>query len=140
NDATLLYAVQDPEAPETHLRGRFRTRADGGYAFLGVRPVPYPIPDDGPVGAMLSATGRHPWRPAHLHMIVSAPGYETLTTHFFGAGRGYLESHAVFAVTASRLRRFVGRRADDAVRPPPVTGDWWSVGHDIVCRFSAAGP
>src|SRR5919204_1319183 len=82
NDATLLYGVQDPDAPEAHLRGRFRTRDDGSYAFLGVRPVPYPIPDDGPVGGMLTATGRHPWRPAHIHMIVSAAGYETLTTHF----------------------------------------------------------
>ncbi|MBN9622090.1 MAG: 6-chlorohydroxyquinol-1,2-dioxygenase, partial [Actinobacteria bacterium] len=64
NGDNRLYAVQDPDAPEDHLRGRFRTRADGGYAFLAVRPVPYPIPDDGPVGKMLEATGRHPWRPA----------------------------------------------------------------------------
>jgi catechol 1,2-dioxygenase len=138
NDATLLYGVQDPKAPEAHLRGRFRTRADGSYAFLGVRPVPYPIPDDGPVGAMLAATGRHPWRPAHLHMIVSAPGYETLTTHFFDAESAYLESDAVFAVKPSLLRRFVRRRADDPERPPSVTGEWWSVENNIVLAFSAA--
>ena len=62
NGDDRLYAVQNPEAPEEHLRGRFRTRDDGSYAFLAVRPVPYTIPDDGPVGAMLDATGRHPWR------------------------------------------------------------------------------
>ncbi|MBW8838134.1 MAG: hypothetical protein JF605_24740, partial [Burkholderia sp.] len=65
NGDDRLYAVQKPEGPEDHLRGRFRTRDDGSYAFLAVRPVPYPIPDDGPVGQMLEATGRHPWRPAH---------------------------------------------------------------------------
>jgi catechol 1,2-dioxygenase len=132
NDATLLYGVQDPEAPEAHLRSRFRTRADGSYAFLGVRPVPYPIPDDGPVGAMLAATGRHPWRPAHLHMIVTAPGFETLTTHFFDAESAYLDSDAVFAVKPSLLRRFVRRQAGDPDRPPSVTGDWWSVENEIV--------
>jgi hydroxyquinol 1,2-dioxygenase len=140
NDATLLYGVQDPEAPEAHLRGRFRTREDGGYAFLGVRPVPYPIPDDGPVGAMLSATGRHPWRPAHLHMIVSAPGYEAVTTHFFDAESPYLDSDAVFAVKPSLLRRFVRRSADDPDRPPSVTGEWWSVENDVVLAASAGAP
>ena len=137
NDATLLYGVQDPEAPEEHLRGRFRARADGSYAFLGVRPVPYPIPDDGPVGTMLAATGRHPWRPAHLHMIVSAPGYETLTTHLFDADSEYLDSDAVFAVKPSLLRRFVRRAADDPERPPGVEGDWWSVENDIVLAPAA---
>src|SRR5262249_18005896 len=85
NDGTSLSGVQDPDAPEEHLRGRFRTRTDGSYAFLGVRPVAYPIPSDGPVGAMLAASGRHPWRPAHLHLIVRAAGYRTLTTHVFDA-------------------------------------------------------
>jgi protocatechuate 3,4-dioxygenase beta subunit len=120
NDANGLYGVQDDHAPEAHLRGRFRTRADGTYAFLGVRPMPYPIPDDGPVGAMLAASGRHPWRPAHIHMIVSALGYETLTTHIFDAESPYLDSDAVFAVKPSLLRRFVR----DGAR--------WSVENDIV--------
>ena len=132
NDANELYGVQDDDAPEAHLRGKFRTRADGSYAFLGVRPVPYRIPSDGPVGEMLAASGRHPWRPAHLHMIVSAPGYQTLTTHIFDADSAYLESDAVFAVKPSLLRRFVRRTADDPERPAAVTGDWWSVQNDIV--------
>jgi catechol 1,2-dioxygenase len=98
NGENSLYTVQDPEAPETHLRGRFKTRADGSYAFLGVRPLPYPVPDDGPVGKMIEVTGRHPYRPAHIHMIVSAPGYQTLTTHIFDSTSTYLDSDVVFAV------------------------------------------
>src|SRR5438045_2947799 len=94
NGDDRLYAVQRPEAAEDHLRGRFHSRPDGSYAFLGVRPVPYPIPYDGPVGAMLEATGRHPWRPAHIHMIIRAAGYRTLTTHVFDRARPYLESDA----------------------------------------------
>ena len=73
NGADELYAVQDPEAPEHHLRGRFLTREDGSFGFVAVRPTPYPIPADGPVGHMLAASGRHPNRPAHLHVIVRAP-------------------------------------------------------------------
>jgi catechol 1,2-dioxygenase len=92
NDANLLYGVQDADAPEAHLRGRFHTRADGRYAFLGVSPVAYPMPADGPAGKVLTATGRHSWRPAHLHMIVSAPGYERLTTHIFDGASDYLDS------------------------------------------------
>src|SRR3954471_1694385 len=132
NDANELYGVQDDDAPEAHLRGKFRTRADGSYAFLGVRPVPYRIPSDGPVGEMLAASGRHPWRPAHLHMIVSAPGYQTLTTHIFDADSPYLDTDAVFAVKPSLLRRFAHRTSDDPEKPAAVTGSWWSVENDIV--------
>jgi hydroxyquinol 1,2-dioxygenase len=110
NGDNRLYAVQDQEAPEDHLRGRFQTRADGTYAFLAVRPVPYTIPSDGPVGTMLDATGRHPWRPAHIHMIVRAPGYRTVATHIFDATSDYLASDAVFAVKPSLLRDFVPRQ------------------------------
>jgi hydroxyquinol 1,2-dioxygenase len=132
NDANELYSVQDPETPEDHLRGRFLTREDGSYAFVGVRPVVYPIPSDGPVGRMLATTGRHPWRPAHLHVIVTAPGYERLTTHFFDAGTDYLDSDAVFAVKPSLLREFVRRSPDDPERPPSVVGEWCSCANDIV--------
>lgn len=124
NDADELYAVQRAEGPEDHLRGRFLTREDGSYAFVGVRPVVYPIPSDGPAGRMLDATGRHPWRPAHLHMIVTAAGCERLTTHFFDAGTDYLDSDAVFAVKPSLVREFVPHPAEDPIR--------WSCEIDIV--------
>jgi catechol 1,2-dioxygenase len=135
NGDDRLYAVQNPDAPEHHLRGRFRTRDDGSYAFLAVRPVPYTIPDDGPVGRMLAATERHPWRPAHIHMIVRAPGYRTLATHIFDAASEYLDSDAVFAVKPSLLREFV-RRSDDPERPVGVTGPWYSVENDLVLAAS----
>jgi catechol 1,2-dioxygenase len=132
NGADRLYAVQRAEGPEDHLRGRFRTREDGSYAFLAVRPTPYPIPDDGPVGAMLAANGRHPWRPAHIHMIVRASGYATLTTHLFDADSAYLDSDAVFAVKPSLIRRFEPRSAEDPNRPSGVAGEWCTVRGDIV--------
>jgi catechol 1,2-dioxygenase len=132
NGADMLYAVQRPEAEEDHLRGRYLTRSDGTYAFVAVRPVPYPIPDDGPVGRMLAATGRHPWRPAHIHMIVRAPGYKTVTTHVFDATSEYLDSDTVFAVKPSLLRNFVERSADDPERPAGVDAPWVSLENDIV--------
>ncbi|HEY2651896.1 MAG TPA: dioxygenase [Solirubrobacteraceae bacterium] len=134
NGDNRLYAVQDPNAPEEHLRGRFRTREDGSYAFLAVRPTPYPIPDDGPVGKMLAATGRHPWRPAHIHMIVRAGGYQTLITHIFDRDSEYLESDTVFAVKPSLLRTFEHRAADDPERPNGVEGDWSA----LECTLSLA--
>jgi len=127
-----LYTVQAPEAPEAHLRGRFLSREDGSYAFVGVRPVPYTIPDDGPVGALLAATGRHPWRPAHIHMIVTAAGYQRLQTHIFDSASEYLESDAVFAVKRSLIRSFEGRSPDDPSTPVGVSGPWFSVENDIV--------
>ena len=132
NGDNRLYAMQDPTAPDEHLRGRFHTRADGSYGFVAVRPVPYTIPDDGPVGRMLEATGRHPWRPAHIHMIVRAPGHRTLATHVFDASSDYLDADAVFAVKPSLLRTFVERAADDPERPAGIEGAWCSVENDIV--------
>lgn len=132
NGNDRLYAVQDPDAPEHHLRGRFRTRADGGFAFLAVRPTAYPIPDDGPVGRMLAATARHPWRPAHIHVVVRADGHRTLTTHLFDDASDYLDSDAVFAVKPSLLRTFVARDAEDPQRPDGVDGPWFSLESDFV--------
>jgi protocatechuate 3,4-dioxygenase beta subunit len=131
NGDNRLYAVQDTESDEDHLRGRYRTRADGTYAFVGVRPVPYTIPSDGPVGQMLTRTGRHPWRPAHIHMIVRADGYQSVTTHIFDAESAYLDSDAVFAVKPSLLRDFIPRGADDPERPAAIEGDWCSVENTI---------
>jgi catechol 1,2-dioxygenase len=132
NGDDQLYAVQKPDGPEEHLRGRFRAREDGSYAFLGVRPLPYPVPDDGPVGRMLAATGRHPWRPAHIHMIVRAEGYATVTTHVFDAASEYLDSDAVFAVKPSLMREIAPRAADDPERPAGVEGEWASLRCDFV--------
>lgn len=101
NASNRLYAVQDPGQHPNNLRGRFATGEDGRFEFRTIRPVPYSIPADGPVGRMLSAAARHPWRAAHIHVIASAPGYRTLTTHVFDAESDYLDSDAVFGVRDS---------------------------------------
>jgi protocatechuate 3,4-dioxygenase beta subunit len=107
NAATGFYAVQQPDVqPPTNLRGRFRTNVEGRFEIRCVRPVPYPIPDDGPVGKLLTDTGRHPWRAAHIHAIVSAEGYAGLTTHIFDAESDYLDSDTVFGVKGSLIRDF----------------------------------
>ena len=105
-----LYDSQDRSLDELHMRGKFRTDAEGRYLMRTVLPVNYPIPSDGPVGAMLKATGRHPWRPAHIHFVVSADGYEPVTTHIFDRTDPYLGSDAVFAVKESLICDFVAAR------------------------------
>jgi catechol 1,2-dioxygenase len=107
-----FYDVQKPgEIPPMSLRARFRTDALGSFWFRTIKPSSYPIPDDGPVGKMLQALGRHPWRPAHIHFILQAPGHEPVTTHLFLEGDQYLESDAVFAVKESLIVPLV--RIDD---------------------------
>jgi protocatechuate 3,4-dioxygenase beta subunit len=100
-----FYDVQQPDIqPPGNLRGMFTADADGRFWFRSVVPRYYPIPDDGPVGQLLSATARHPNRPAHLHFIVAAPGYRPVTTHVFVADSPYLDSDAVFGVKESLIR------------------------------------
>jgi protocatechuate 3,4-dioxygenase beta subunit len=102
-----FYDVQQPGIqPESNLRGLFTAAADGTFWFRTVLPRYYPIPDDGPVGALLRATGRHPYRPAHIHFIVAADGYQPVTTHLFVADTPYLDSDAVFGVKDSLVRDF----------------------------------
>lgn len=102
-----LYHMQDAAQPEHHLCGKLRSGADGRYAFTTLEPVSYPIPTDGPAGQFLQATGRHPYRPAHIHFIVSAPGYRPLVTQLFTAGDPYLESDAVFGVKPELVANYV---------------------------------
>ena len=95
-------------------RARFRTDAEGRFHFWTIMPAWYPIPDDGPVGAMLKATGRHPNRPAHVHFMVAAEGHETLITHVFSADSPWLVSDAVFGVKTSLVADFVAHPAGTA--------------------------
>jgi protocatechuate 3,4-dioxygenase beta subunit len=101
-----LYDTQDPQQPPFNLRGVFVTGPDGGYHFRTVRPASYPVPVDGPVGDLLRGAGRHNWRAAHIHLIVSAPGYRPVTTHIFDAENPYLDSDTVFGVKDSLVRQF----------------------------------
>lgn len=107
DNADGFYDVQQPGLqPKWNNRGRFITGADGRYAFQGIKPVSYPIPDDGPVGKMLGHLGRHPYRPAHMHFLVTAPGFQKLVTHTFVGDDKYLESDAVFGVKATLVAPF----------------------------------
>jgi len=112
NATNRMYAVQDPDQSPENLRGIFHTGEDGAFNFKTVRPVPYQIPHDGPVGAMLATTARHPWRPAHIHVIVSAPGHRRLVTHVFDAESEYLDSDAVFGVRDGLSVSFDGARGE----------------------------
>jgi protocatechuate 3,4-dioxygenase beta subunit len=107
NAATGFYAVQQPDVQgPDNLRGRYRAAADGSFEIRTVRPVPYPIADDGPVGTLLSLTGRHPMRPAHIHVMVTAEGHRSLATHVFDSASDFLDSDAVFGVKGSLISDF----------------------------------
>lgn len=102
-----FYDVQQPgEQPDMNMRGLFTADEDGSYNYVTVKPLPYSIPTDGPVGRFLDGMGRHAMRPAHIHYIVTAPGYETLVTHIFVIGDPYIESDAVFGVKESLIVDF----------------------------------
>lgn len=103
SDAEGLYDVQRAELDHAQARGVLHADDEGRYHFRSILAVPYAIPDDGPVGDLLKATGRHPWRPAHLHFMIEAPGYETLITHVFRSDGPYLDSDAVFGVRRSLI-------------------------------------
>lgn len=105
SDSEGFYDVQK-ELDNASLRARFRTDDQGRYAFWTVTPSPYPIPTDGPVGKMLEITGRHPYRPAHVHFMLMAEGYEPLVTQIFAEDDPYLDSDAVFGVKDSLVRDY----------------------------------
>jgi hydroxyquinol 1,2-dioxygenase len=114
-DENGYYDVQCPEVqPLGNGRGLFTTDEDGRFWFRTVVPSYYPIPTDGPVGDLLMSTGRHPYRPAHIHFIVTAPGHVPLTTHIFVAESPYIDSDAVFAVNDDLVQPFV--EVDDPAR------------------------
>lgn len=105
-DQDGFYDVQRTDLDGWALRATFHTDHAGRFHFWTVMPAPYPIPDDGPVGALLGATARHPYRPAHVHFMISAPGHEQLVTHIFAEGSPYLDSDAVFGVKNSLIETF----------------------------------
>ena len=108
DNAEGFYDVQQPDLqPKWNNRGVFITGTDGAYEFLGIKPTSYPIPDDGPVGQMLNHLGRHPFRPAHMHFLITAQGYQKVVTHTFVGGDQYLESDAVFGVKATLVAPFL---------------------------------
>jgi hydroxyquinol 1,2-dioxygenase len=124
----------DVQYPDERMSGRAHlySDAEGRYYFWGVTPTPYPIPYDGPVGDLLTAAGRGPWRPAHLHFMVTAPGYRRLVTHIFASGDEYIDRDAVFGVKESLIVDYVTQ--PDGAAPPDgrdVSGSWARTRFDI---------
>ncbi len=108
-----LYEQQDPDQPDMNLRGRFITGADGDFGFYCLRPTSYPVPNDGPAGKLLEILDRHPMRPAHIHFIVSAPGYKPLVTQIFDRRDEHITNDSVFAVKDSLIVDFAPRKGDN---------------------------
>jgi hydroxyquinol 1,2-dioxygenase len=129
-----LYEQQDPNQPDMNLRGRFRTDAEGRYEIVAIKPVSYPVPDDGPVGEMLRALGRHAYRPAHIHFIVSADGHAPLTTHLFARGDPYLGSDVVFGTKDSLIVDFVRHDSAGEAAARGVRAPFYTVEYDFVLR------
>jgi hydroxyquinol 1,2-dioxygenase len=102
-DSDGFYDVQYQGETAAQARGKLRSLPDGSFHFRSITAESYPIPYDGPVGRMLETLGRHPWRPAHLHFMIEAPGYDRLITHVFRSGDQYLDSDAVFGVRSSLI-------------------------------------
>lgn len=128
------YDMQIPGQTGMKARGRIRTDAEGRYWFRSIRPTFYPVPTDGPVGSMLRKMGRHPYRPGHIHMIVSAPGHSPVTTHLFVAGSEYLDSDAVFGMKESLVAQFNRHPPGAGPDGKPVDTPFYTVSYDFRLR------
>lgn len=111
--ANGLYSNQDTDQPEYNLRARLKVGEDGRFCFTTVRPAPYTVPTDGPVGTVLGAMDRHPWRPSHLHLIVEAPGHRSLVTELFPSDDPYLDEDAVYGVREALVTEYVPRTSTE---------------------------
>jgi hydroxyquinol 1,2-dioxygenase len=138
SDEAGFYDVQQPAVTGGPAgRGRLRCSADGRFHFWTARPAAYPIPDDGPVGKMLAAQGRHPFRPEHVHFMIQAPGSIKLVTQVFARGDRYLDSDVVFGVKQSLIRDYVPENGGVAPDGTPMTGRWYRLAYDFALRPAA---
>jgi len=126
------YDVQLADTGGKQLRARLRADAEGRYRFRTIKPTAYPVPTDGPVGLILNRMGRHPMRPAHLHFMVSAPGYETVVTHLFVEGDPYLESDVVFAVKDSLVVDFKRNDSEAEASKVGLKAPFYAASYDFV--------
>src|SRR5712692_7941621 len=129
-----LYEQQDAEQPDMNLRGKFRTDSEGRFCFVGIKPVSYAIPDDGPVGQLLRALDRHPFRPAHIHLLISADGFVPVTTHLFVKGDKYLDSDAVFGTKDSLVVDFVRHDSAQEAARYHVPTPFYTVEYNFVLK------
>ena len=125
-----FYEQQDPKQAPMNLRGKFMTDAQGLFRFRSVKPAGYPIPIDGPVGDLVRATGRHHYRPAHLHFLICKPGFKTLISQIYVNDDDKLETDVQFGVTHAVIGNFV--RHKGAAPATDVTGEWYSLDQTFV--------
>jgi hydroxyquinol 1,2-dioxygenase len=130
--ANGMYENTDPSQVEFNCRGRLRAADDGGYRFWTVKPVPYPIPKDGPAGLILDAAERHNMRAAHVHVIVEAPGYEKVISELFVSGDPYINSDAVFGVKDSLIVDFVLHESAEDAEKYGRPGPFFTANYDFV--------
>lgn len=131
-DESGRYDVQYPDQREHMARATLFAGPDGSYRFRSIVANAYPIPHDGPVGRMLDALGRHPWRPAHLHFMITADGYEPLITHVFRSGDQYLDSDAVFGVRSSLVADWVRHEPGRAPDGTTLDAPFYTLNFDFV--------
>jgi hydroxyquinol 1,2-dioxygenase len=122
------------------LRGRLRTDSAGRFWFWSIMPRSYPIPTDGPVGALLAAAGRHPFRPAHLHFMIAAPGHNKLITHIFVKGDDYLDSDVVFGVKDSLIADFETRARTSALSGAQIDRPHRYLRYDFSLQGASGAP
>lgn len=127
---TGMYENQDESQADMNLRGVFTTDPDGRFWFRSVKPAGYPVPTHGPTGEMLNAQNRHPFRPAHLHVLAHKPGFKTLVTQVFVDDDAHLESDVVFGVTRALIGDF--RKGEGPAPAPDVTGEWFSLAYNFM--------
>ncbi len=132
SDSEGFYDVQRPECFEPTLRGRFTTSASGRFFLWSVMPCSYPIPTDGPVGELLAATARPPYRPAHVHFMISADDHQQLITHIFVDDDRYLDSDPVFAVKNSLIRKFTYEQPGTAPDGRKMEQQWRKLSYGFV--------
>jgi hydroxyquinol 1,2-dioxygenase len=128
-----FYENQDPEQAEMNLRGKFTTDASGEFSFRSIKPAGYPIPTNGPVGALLRAQKRHNYRPAHVHFLVHKPGFKTVTSQIYTPDDPHLNTDSQFGVTRALVGRFVLHENEPAP-DPKVTGPWYSLQHTFILQ------
>lgn len=131
------YENQDPVQADMNLRGKFVTDSKGSFSFRSVKPAGYPVPVDGPVGELLRAQERHPYRPAHLHFLLYKRGFKTLITQVFADDDPLLESDVVFGVTRKLIGDF--KKRTDKAPTPEVSGEWYSLSYTFCMEPGVAG-
>jgi catechol 1,2-dioxygenase len=137
NDDGFYDVQQKGIQPDSNLRGVFTSDAEGRYWFKSVKPRHYPIPSDGPVGKLLAAMGRHPNRAAHLHFIVTAPGFDPVITHIFTPDCPYLPEDAIFGVKRELIAEFNKIDDPEAGKRVGFSSPFWTVSWDFTLATSS---